>query len=243
VSSTFHGITPGVAFGKPGPFDVGSAAPPNPLLTGLVSWWKLDEESGVRADSHGSNDLTDNNTVLYAAGKIGNAAAFVAANSESLSRATNPLIGSTSFSVSLWLDDWTGRPFTIDRESAGKRLTTLIGTGGNIVYVFNTAGGNVSVATGAFPGGWTMVTWTFDVADNKLRLWVNNVLKGTSSALAGTVNLDAICELYIGCGNFTGTPAYFNNGNMDLVGIWSRALTSDEVTELYNLGAGKDYPF
>lgn len=29
----------------------------------LVSWWKLDESSGTRTDSEGSNDLTDNNTV------------------------------------------------------------------------------------------------------------------------------------------------------------------------------------
>jgi hypothetical protein len=31
--------------------------------TNLVSWWDFEEESGARVDSHGSNDLTDNNTV------------------------------------------------------------------------------------------------------------------------------------------------------------------------------------
>ena len=33
------------------------------LKTNLVSWWDLEEASGARVDSHGSNDLTDNNTV------------------------------------------------------------------------------------------------------------------------------------------------------------------------------------
>jgi hypothetical protein len=33
------------------------------LLTGLISFWPLTETSGTRVDVHGSNDLTDNNTV------------------------------------------------------------------------------------------------------------------------------------------------------------------------------------
>lgn len=41
---------------------------------GLVSWWKLNEKDGARVDSHGSNHLTDNNTVTEAIGKVeGNA--------------------------------------------------------------------------------------------------------------------------------------------------------------------------
>jgi len=38
------------------------------LLESLIGYWNLDEESGNRADSHGSHILTDNNTVLDAAG-------------------------------------------------------------------------------------------------------------------------------------------------------------------------------
>jgi hypothetical protein len=35
------------------------------LLTNLVSYWTLNEQSGSRIDNHGSNDLTDNNTVTF----------------------------------------------------------------------------------------------------------------------------------------------------------------------------------
>lgn len=41
---------------------------------GLVSFWNLDEISGTRSDAHGSNHLTDNNTVTYAAGLASGAA-------------------------------------------------------------------------------------------------------------------------------------------------------------------------
>ena len=36
--------------------------------TGLVSWWSLSETSGTRYDQHGTNNLTDNNSVGWAAG-------------------------------------------------------------------------------------------------------------------------------------------------------------------------------
>ncbi len=48
--------------------DLGRAGPGSALLTNLEAWWELDEASGIRVDSHGSNDLTDNNTVLDAPG-------------------------------------------------------------------------------------------------------------------------------------------------------------------------------
>lgn len=54
------------------------------LLVGIFAHWPLDEESGTRYDTVDSNHLTDNNTVGFASGKIGNAASFVASNGESL---------------------------------------------------------------------------------------------------------------------------------------------------------------
>ena len=59
------------------------------LGNGLVAFWKLNEQSGTRAAAFSSNDLTDNNTVTFAAGILGNAAVFTSANSEYLSRASN----------------------------------------------------------------------------------------------------------------------------------------------------------
>lgn len=46
------------------------------LKDSLISHWKLEEASGTRVDAHGNNDLTDNQTVGQAAGKIGSGADF-----------------------------------------------------------------------------------------------------------------------------------------------------------------------
>lgn len=41
---------------------------PSDLLTSLISYWDLEEQTGTRNDSHGTNHLTDNATVTGAAG-------------------------------------------------------------------------------------------------------------------------------------------------------------------------------
>src|SRR5881394_1372626 len=76
----------------------------SPWLTSLVAHWKLDQTSGLRADSHGGNDLADFNTVTFAAGKIGNAASFLGVNEESLGAADNAALsmGDIDFSIALW---------------------------------------------------------------------------------------------------------------------------------------------
>jgi hypothetical protein len=64
------------------PLLVGStqAAPgPVPLrggTTNLIAWWSMDETSGTRFDSHGTNALSDNGNVGTTTGVVGNAASF-----------------------------------------------------------------------------------------------------------------------------------------------------------------------
>ena len=77
----------------------------NTLTNNLSAMWKLNETSGDRSDEYGGNNLTDINTVGFNPGIRGNAAQFVAANSESLLRATTgPLqTGDIDFFMSGWI--------------------------------------------------------------------------------------------------------------------------------------------
>src|SRR5687768_7946971 len=59
------------------------------LTEDLIAYWNLDEASGTRTDSHGTNHLTDNNTVGSAAGLRGTAADFERDDTESLTIADN----------------------------------------------------------------------------------------------------------------------------------------------------------
>src|SRR4051812_43478016 len=96
-------VFPGLAAARR---QVTKAVAASPLLTNLASYWKLEEASGTRADEIGSQTLTDNNTVTQAVGKLGNAAQFTAANSESLSHAdsaTLSLGADQDFTLGAWV--------------------------------------------------------------------------------------------------------------------------------------------
>lgn len=70
---------------------------------GVVSWWKLNERSGTRSDSHGSTSLTDNNTVVEQSGKV---VEVVAAN-DPVYRCLDQSGGGRHLTAPL---DWSTRP-------------------------------------------------------------------------------------------------------------------------------------
>ena len=86
------------------------SSPISTLRNGLIGYWDFDETSGNRAAAFqaGSLTMTDNNTVGNAAGKLGNAASFVRANSEDFSIADSALVSmgagsNTQFAFTAWV--------------------------------------------------------------------------------------------------------------------------------------------
>jgi hypothetical protein len=73
---------------------------------------------------------------------------------------------------------------------------------------------------------------------SNIEFFVDNVSKGTASdTFTGNFN-----SATMRMGTYSGTGHYYS-GSVDECGYWSRALTSDEVTTLYNSGNGNQYPF
>ena len=221
------------------------AAADSTLLTGLVSYWNLDEQSGVRYDSHGSNDLTDNNTVGFDTGVNGAAASFVAANSEWLtSSSTDFDFGDTSFTVSTWVNPTSlaAAQCFVARDVDTRRSFTLDYDGGLRWYI-NGGGGadKLDYSGGAFVvGQWYHIVASYEGTTKQLGLYVNGGTGQTQTATntppAGAANLT------VGRRDYPGAECYAN-ARIDEVAIWSRVLTADERTELWNAGAGKFYPF
>ena len=89
------------------------------LTDNLISVWEMDEASGDAIDAHGSNDLTDTNTVAAAAGKINGARDFETGNSECFLLADNTdlSMGDIDFSITAWVQLESK---TADRSIVGK---------------------------------------------------------------------------------------------------------------------------
>ena len=214
------------------------------LTDNLVSYWKLDESSGNASDSVGSNTLTNNNTVTYSAGKINNGATFVRASSQWLSRAyTADLnIGGGDFTVAGWV-----------RRDGTTSWDHVVGMGwdeatANLLYVISIS--NVSMVFEWHDGAYKNVarthtmtadTWFFFMAKRTGTTISLSVNDGTVATATGTLKTTTAGSFGIGRGG-AGASGYLN-GKADEIGIWTRALSASEITELYNAGVGLTYPF
>jgi hypothetical protein len=93
---------------------------------------------------------------------------------------------------------------------------------------------NVTNQTNLNSGQWTHVIGVKEATNWKI--FVNGVLNNTSS---GTLNynLNSGFNLIIGVQNDNLNPTTYWDGLIDDIGIWNRALTQQEITNLYNSSA------
>lgn len=221
--------------------------------TSLTAYWKLDEASGTRNDSHGSNHLTDNNTVTAATAKLGTyAAEFTPGNQEYLSLADNAdlSVSDIDFAFSLWLyiydatgtygilskdgsNGATGGCYELRLGDTSRRLTWLIrqSGGGDCARVTADNFGNLSSNT------WYHVVVWHDAVNNVAGISIN----GTANTVSTTgTPFDNGGIFALGAHSYL---SQYYNGRIDEVGFWKRMLTSQERSDLYNGGAGLAYPF
>lgn len=217
----------------------------DPLRTGLAAFWKLDEASGTRVDAVGTSHLSDNNTVTQAAGKGGNAAQFVAANSEYLSCASNALVqtGDIDFSLAGWVyhDTLPGLQTYVARSQGGAQEYHLRSNSGSLN--FQVLSGTTLVGSISHGSALSAATWYFwcayhDSVNNLVGLSINAGVPAT----AATTGPMATQNIPITLGA-RGALDNFLNGRLDNVGLWRRVLTAAERTRLYNGGAGLTHPF
>lgn len=217
------------------------------LTNNIVSYWTLDEVSGNRADSVGSNTLVDTNTVASTTGLISNAADFVAANSESL--VAPDMLGGATFALSWWVnpdrvnatecmlhkstEDATG-------DSTGAEYRVLMLDSGNVQYGVGNGTGWVggSVAHGMSAGTW--YHFVLQYTGTVVELYKNASLLASNTSTFTPKN--SVGSLHWGKRVRNITDLYFD-GQMDEMGAWSRHLTTTEISRLYNGGLGLTYPF
>ena len=228
----------------------------NPGKLSLEAWWSLDEESGTRVDSHGANDLADNATVLYAAGKVGNAADFELDTTEFLDIADNASLsfdGNVTLTVGLWVYlETSGAEAslmskydkgTTDREYELRynfstdrwefRVSDNGDTGANETGVDAASYGAVSNGVWCFILGW------HDPDTDLIYIQVNN---GTADSAAHSTGINTGASRFIlGARDSTASEVAHLDGLIDEAFVYRRILTADQRTWLYNSGNGRAY--
>lgn len=223
------------------------------LIDNIVSYWKFDESSGDAADSHGSNTLVNNGSTPYVTGKINNGADLEASSSQVFALGDGSQSGLDfvgNLSISMWVN-----PESI--TGAHGLVTKFRDTNGTKSYRFSfdttdmfltisdngTAETNVIWSNPLTTGSWQHLVLTYTAATGEATLYHNGTAISTQTGLATSI-FNSSSAFRIGSrSSSTDTAQQFFDGIIDEVGVWSKVLTSGEVTQLYNSGNGFTYPF
>lgn len=203
------------------------------LLTGLVSYFKLEDGN----DFFGANHLTNYNTVIFEAGKIGNSAKF--------NGTTNYLKRDNVLSavVDNWsMFGWVYVP-TVSEMGCFFHNGTMdlngysIGVGAG--YQDSVGNELIGAACGLLWHGYGInigTGWHFVGAIRNAGIetgYVDNVAGGTTYADAPAIPT-AYCIM-----GADGGPNRFWKDKFDEFGFWNKVLSAQERTDLYNGGAGQ----
>lgn len=221
---------------------------PETLSDGLIHYWKLDEVSGDSFDSVGSMTMTNMNSTPYVPGKLNNGGDFERSNSNSLASSAifspTPL---TAYTACFWF-----KPESVpDGGAAYNMFTSFTGAGGLDALYVNYGNGSIGVlfrhssefsgevfheitlANGTFYhlcGTWDGSIVRMYLNDQQVGQIANNQIGNFSE-----IGITAIGSQWNG--------QNLSDGVIDEVGVWNRALSASEISQLYSSGQGISYPF
>ncbi len=211
-------------------------------MDGLIGYWPLDESAGnVATDVAGGHNGTKQGGAVWQSGKLGNCI-----NTNGSGYVVIPehadLRPATGLSMQAWVnigsfDMWYGIAGNIQDNGSNESGYCLYTSDSGVDwYVSVTSDHRFKTASAsASTGVWTHFIGTFD--GSTVRLYKNGQL-AASVAGAGDVSW-RFMPLDMDIGRYhDDNEDYVLNARIDEVALWGRALTQEEVTFLYNGGAG-----
>ena len=211
------------------------------LLNGLLAYYSFEEASGQLTDVVNGYDTTSVAGLSYQqTGKV-NYCILMDGETSNATIGDNSNFDLQNFSLGGWMKT----------ESYYNPLfTNLINTGGNYYgYGINLGGSGqatVFLCNGASyeeavgddnltDGEWHFIVGTYD--HTTLKVYVDGILQDDQVSTSMDIGFtNAVVRIGYADGGIA-------DGGLDEIGVWNRVLTQDEVTELWNSGNGKTYPF
>lgn len=215
------------------------------LLEGLIAYWDMQESSGNIVDEVASLAGVPASTApnYSQTGRISNAINFnyiPSYGSGTRFDVGDDLLQSNQVSISAWIyPTESGDAFTIISNNAsgyGYRLFCGGGGGGVAAEVSDGSGHTAAVDAGTL----TINTWhhvVLVVNGTNVTTYINGT-QSDQEAFAYNIGYGSGSSVTIGA---TYDNSLSFGGRIDELGIWNRALTTDEIAALYNTGSGLSY--
>jgi len=227
------------------------AAPPaiDSLKVGLIAYYAFNN-SGTDSSGHGHNGTLY--SISSVPDRFGNANGAFYFNGTSSSYITVPdaqdlRLNNTDFTITLWVN------LQSYNSSFGSNLISKRDAGVDLGYALSASGyGNSAAPLGAYgfgpggnyPGGtsqstisigqWTMITAVYSLAKQQLTFYKNGVFDGSSATNVVSPSAAVNAVLYIGKDDPDNNTAYYLQGSLDDIRIYSRALSTTDISRLYN---------
>jgi len=217
-------------------------------LSGAVGIWHLDEGTGGFAydASPNGNTGTLTNSPTWTTGKFGNALSFASASSQYVSIPISTSLNSgitSAFSISFWVNftslptsgntmglysEWSSVPtangfdFLLYNNSGTMALDLITSNAGGTTGIINNWSPSLST--------WYHVVVTYN--SSTIYFYVNGVSIGNATAGVATVGASTTANTI----GFDQYASSYLNGKMDEIRIYSRVLSTAEITQLYSEG-------
>jgi hypothetical protein len=211
----------------------------------LAGYWSLDDVT----DAHGSQDLTNNGTVTFAAGVVGNAAVF-SGSGQYLSLASPTLpksdidfaigckvkfdtLGSNRAIMGIWQATGNQRAWLLQYTSSSNRLTFAVSQDGTSAPFVN-ADNFGAISTGVW---YDVICW-HSATENVIGIAVNG---GTPNTTAHSTGIFASTASFV-IGAQNEGAANLLDGTVDEAWVTTGYIPSgDERTGIYNSAASRPY--
>jgi len=210
-------------------------------ISGLVGWWGF---NGNAQDGSGNGNHGTVNGATLTTDRFGNqnkAYEFDGTDDYILVNNSNSL-SLSQYSISLWSKIDTSISWFPGRQLISKGCEWPIGVGvsyriyfENTYYVMDNWAPSRSLLSNlnnSFNSNWSHLVFNYDGQGNSM--YINGVLLGNATQNSALVS--SLEPLLIGARKFASSCTISGNysGKLDDIGIWNRALTPQEITNLYN---------
>ncbi len=228
------------------------------LTDNLIAYWGFDQENANSSVGNPSYVLANGENITYSTGKIAKGINLPPDSRVRITENLWDMVSSpTNFSVAFWVKK--------NSISTSPQAAVIAGSifgpmafhfafsnqnGSNLdqslSYAQTTGSSNyryISISHSVILNQWIHLVGTYDVGSNTMKFYFNGNLMGTETNVTPPTNVPhyswngfAINGSTIG----TTDSEYGGNNSYDMVGLWTRVISDNEVSELYNGGTGKD---
>ncbi|MBS3058472.1 MAG: LamG domain-containing protein [Candidatus Diapherotrites archaeon] len=224
--------------------DFGNASDPTGLAA-LKGYWRLEDGSGTAAsDSSGnSNNGTVNGNPIWSSGRLGGDLNF---------DGSGDYINVTSIPISLMQNGFTWSTWLKTGNSAGTWSWLFASSTTAGAYIWfqcgkKSASGNIRFETGTFTsntaldttssnvadGSWHLLTCVWDRLGSKKYIYIDGQVAAQATATVNDTSTN-YGNLYIGA---HAGPAEYWFGEIDEAMVFTKALSQNEISALYNRGS------